>query len=249
MWDSKTQIKELVEVVIEDWTEKEKLLIPNNELLSELAKFIVDKYQNEPFTSYKLAKEEGVRKIINILPSHPMSRTSPAIAVKLRMLYEDGILRKRFVEEKRGKSIAAVNQYIPSQKGIEAIKSGFVAPTTPEPEPITHSKENEEVAPLPSKSEPVTFQKNYSFFDGSGVKFERLIKSSDPKIREWAEELYQKREIMKNPEYITFVKDLREEAIAYHNISCERRPITSCMSNCDVWNLLHLCLYILGKKN
>jgi hypothetical protein len=258
MRSSKTQIKQLVEeVVIEDWTEKNNLLIPVDELF-ELAQFIVSKHQNDTFTSYKLANEEEARKIINILPSQSISRASVVLASKLKMLYDYGILRKRFIEEKREKYyVTAVNQYTPSQKGIEAIKEGFIAPSNPESESTTSSKEYEEVVKktkdvvdsLPSKPEPVTPQKDYSFFDGSSVKFERLIKSSDPEIRKWAKDLYQKRETMEGPEYITFVKDLREEAIAYHNISCERRPIASCISNCDVWKLLHLCLYIIGKKN
>ena len=105
------------------------------------------------------------------------------------------------------------------------------------------------VAPHSSKSEPVAPQEDYSFFDGSGVNFERLLNSRDSEVRNWAKELYQKRKTMTDQKYISFVRDIQSEAIAYHDITCERKPITSCISNCDIWKLLHLCLYIIGQKN
>ena len=94
-----------------------------------------------------------------------------------------------------------------------------------------------------------TMEGDFSVYDDSGINFRHLVISKDPKIREWAKELHSyQRNIEDRDAYVSKVEELHSKVSEYHEEKCGWVPNpTSCIQSCDVWNLLHLCLYL--KEN
>lgn len=215
--------------VIEDWSKEKEILLPERERL-KLAQFLVRKYANDVFTVNQLY---GEKKFVEIMrsPFTPAPDIVPTSYRMLRELFEQGIIKKRIIEEIDDKGRRhRVTQYTPTQKAIEAIGRGFV----------------KDIIPVSEESELVITPKDLSFYGGSGVNFKDLVNSSDQMVRHLARELHSGR---KKDSYIALVKDIHSRASSYHNIKCKGKPPISCAWNCDVWNLLHLCLYLMEKSN
>lgn len=113
-----------------------------------------------------------------------------------------------------------------------------------------------EVKPQEPPKKIKTVEEDFSIYDASGVNFRHLINSSYEEIRQWAKELKAIQNLYGDVHsdkdkyhYISQLKELHSKVSDYHNIKCKGIPPTNCAWKCDIWNLLHLCLYLMEESS
>ncbi|MFQ6056665.1 MAG: hypothetical protein ACE5J3_11870 [Methanosarcinales archaeon] len=246
--------------IVKDWNTGKELKIPKRGQF-ELALFIINKYRpGDIFTEHQV--EEGVDSYL--------------IYQKLQGLVNKRILKSRVIEELDEKwSIVKTRQYTPTEMGVGAIKkyllelnakreadaeirrkrikkkTGSISRKT-KPMIGTKSKHvtvTEKVKPIKVPGKFITEQ-DLSFYEGSGIDFRHLLNSGDHVIRSWAQELYTlRKDIEDRDAYISQLKELHSKVSNYHSEKCRGKPPTNCAWTCDVWKLLHLCLYLMDESN